>query len=61
MERHRAARKKKCESRNLNAEMKDFYKKYRKEIIITASVIILQLIFGFDPKFCIINIVWLLV
>lgn len=35
--------------------------KYRKPIIITVSVIVLQLIFGFDPKFCIINIIWLLV
>lgn len=41
--------------------MKDFIKKYKKPIIITSSVIILQLIFGFDAKFCIINIIWLFV
>ncbi len=35
--------------------------KYRKPVIIMASVILLQLIFGFDPKFCIINIIWLFV
>ncbi|MDR6762200.1 hypothetical protein J2Y38_002411 [Flavobacterium sp. 2755] len=35
--------------------------KYKKPIIITTSVIVLQLIFGFEPKFCIINIIWLLV
>jgi hypothetical protein len=35
--------------------------KYKKPIIITSSVLILQLIFGFDAKFCIINLVWLLV
>ncbi len=35
--------------------------KYKKPVIITISIIILQLIFGFDPKFCIINIIWLLV
>ena len=35
--------------------------KYKKPLIITASVIILQGIFGFDPKFCIINIIWLFV
>ena len=40
---------------------KQFWKKYRKPIVITASVIVLQLIFGFDPKFCLINIIWLLV
>lgn len=36
-------------------------KKYRKPLIIILSVIILQLIYGFDPKFCIINLIWLLV
>jgi hypothetical protein len=40
---------------------KSYWQKYRKVVIITVSVTILQLIFGFDPKFCIINIVWLLV
>lgn len=34
---------------------------YRNPIVITTAVIVLQLIFGFDPKFCIINIIWLLV
>ncbi|MFT3743901.1 MAG: hypothetical protein QM785_06350 [Pyrinomonadaceae bacterium] len=40
---------------------KQFWSKYKKAIIITTSVIVLQLIFGFDPKFCLINIIWLLV
>jgi hypothetical protein len=35
--------------------------RYKRPIIITISVIALQLIFGFDPKFFIINIIWLLV
>jgi hypothetical protein len=35
---------------------------YEKESLsTTTSVIILQLIWGFDPKFCLINIIWLLV
>lgn len=34
---------------------------YKKPIIITSALIILQAIWGFDPKFCIINIVWLFV
>jgi hypothetical protein len=42
-------------------EAKTFWKKYKKAIIITASVTVLQLIFGFDAKFCIINIIWLFV
>jgi len=41
--------------------MKSFITKYKKPIIITLSVIVLQLIFGFDPKFSIINIIWLFV
>jgi len=36
-------------------------KRYKKVIIITLSVLVLQLLFGFDPKFCIINIIWLFV
>jgi hypothetical protein len=41
--------------------MKHFFLKYKKPIVITTSITILQIIWGFDPKFCIINIVWLLV
>lgn len=41
--------------------MKDFILKYKKPLIIIVSIALLQLIFGFDPKFCIINLVWLLV
>lgn len=36
-------------------------RKHKKPVVITTSVILLQLLFGFDPKFCIINIIWLLV
>jgi len=39
--------------------VKSFLKKYKKPIIITTALVILQLIWGFDPKFCLINIVWL--
>ncbi|MES2554595.1 MAG: hypothetical protein V4604_00515 [Bacteroidota bacterium] len=41
--------------------MKAFIIKYKKPLLITTSVVVLQLIFGFDAKFCIINMVWLLV
>jgi hypothetical protein len=41
--------------------MKSMWIKYKKPAVITGSVIVLQLVFGFDPKFCIINIIWLLV
>jgi len=39
----------------------NFFNQYKKAIIITLAVVALQLIFGFDPKFCIINIIWLFV
>ena len=35
--------------------------KYKKPIVITISVIVLQIVFGFDPKFTLINLIWLLV
>jgi hypothetical protein len=41
--------------------MKQFILKYKKPIIITISITVLQLIFGFDPKFTLINIIWLFV
>lgn len=41
--------------------MKTFLIRYKKPLVITISVVTLQLIFGFDPKFCIINIIWLFV
>ncbi len=34
--------------------------KYKKPIVITTSLIVLQIIFGFDPKFTLINLIWLL-
>ena len=40
--------------------MKDFIIKYKKQIIITVSVITLDILFGFDPKFTIINFIWIL-
>lgn len=41
--------------------MKELLIKYKKPIVITSAVIILQLLYGFDPKFLIINLIWLLV
>lgn len=41
--------------------MTAFLKKYRKPIVITAGVLALNLIFGFDARFTIINLLWLTV
>ncbi|HRH69974.1 MAG TPA: hypothetical protein PLB89_10745 [Flavobacteriales bacterium] len=41
--------------------MWSFVRQHRKPIVITSAVIVLQVLFGFDPKFCAINIIWLLV
>ena len=41
--------------------MKNFFIKYKKPIVVTLSITILQLLFGFDPKFTLINIIWLFV
>lgn len=40
--------------------MQPFIRRYRKPIVITSAVVVLQVCFGFDPKFCIINLLWLL-
>lgn len=42
------------------AAMYNLYRRYQKTVVITTSVIILNFAFGFDPKFTIINLVWLL-
>lgn len=41
--------------------VKQFLLRYKKPIIITTAVTLLQLIYGFDAKFSIINIIWLFV
>jgi len=41
--------------------IKKFWFKYKKPFIITISVVVLQIWFGFDPKFTVINLIWLLV
>lgn len=43
------------------AAAKQFMRKHRKPVLILSSLLILQVIFGFDPKFCLINIIWLFV
>ena len=44
----------------LTAANKHMRKKYRKPVVITLSVVLLNLCFGFDWKFTIINLIWLL-
>lgn len=41
--------------------MKRHFIRYKTPIVITASLIVLQLVWGFDPKFCLINVIWLFV
>lgn len=41
--------------------MKIFLKKYKKPLIITLSIGVLNLVFGFDARFTIINLIWLIV
>jgi hypothetical protein len=41
--------------------MKDVIIKYKKPIIITIGITALNLYFGFDARFTIINLLWLLV
>ncbi len=38
-----------------------YWKKYRKPLVITAGITVLNLAFGFDARFTIINLLWLLV
>ncbi len=42
------------------ADMRERLKTYRKPVVITTAVVLLQLAFGVDYKFFIINIIWLL-
>ena len=41
--------------------MKDVIIKYKKTIIITLGITLLNLYFGFDARFTIINLLWLLI
>ena len=36
-------------------------KQHKKKIVILSGILILNLVFGFDPRFTIINLLWLLV
>ena len=38
-----------------------FARKYKRPLVITTSLVVLQTVFGWDAKFCIINLIWLLV
>jgi len=39
--------------------MKSFLVKYKKPIVITMAIMLLNMIFGFDPRFTIMNLLWL--
>jgi hypothetical protein len=41
--------------------IKNFIIKYKKPILITLGITVLNLYFGFDARFTIINLLWLLV
>lgn len=41
--------------------MKNFILKYKKPLIITVGITVLNLMYGFDARFTIINLLWLLV
>jgi len=41
--------------------MKDFIIRYKKPIIITIGITILNIVFGFDARFTLINLLWLMV
>jgi hypothetical protein len=41
--------------------IKTFIIKYKKPIIITIGITLLNLYFGFDARFTVINLLWLLV
>ncbi|WP_262887788.1 hypothetical protein [Flavobacterium bernardetii] len=41
--------------------MKEFIIKYKKPIVITVGITALNIYFGFDARFTIINLLWLLV
>lgn len=40
-------------------QLKDLFTKYRKPILIISGIIILNLIFGFDARFTLMNLLWL--
>jgi cell division protein FtsB len=41
--------------------MKKNFKKYKKQIVITVALVVLNIVFGFDARFTIINLIWLFV
>ncbi len=41
--------------------IKEFVIKYKKPIVITLAITFLNIYFGFDGRFTIINLIWLLV
>ena len=45
----------------MDKNMKKLIIKYKKPIVITIGITILNVIFGFDARFTIINLLWLLV
>jgi hypothetical protein len=42
-------------------KMKDYLLKHKKPLVITLGITVLNIIFGFDARFTIINLLWLMV
>jgi len=41
--------------------MRGFYLTHKKKVIIILSIVALNMVFGFDARFTVINLVWLMV
>jgi hypothetical protein len=43
------------------SDLNEWLRKNKKPLVIIAGIVILNLIFGFDARFTLINLLWLLV
>lgn len=45
----------------MNRNISTYLNRHKRFAIIIAAIIILNIVFGFDPRFTIINLLWILI
>ncbi len=45
----------------MKTKIKDYIKRHKRFLVIVSGIVILNLMYGFDPRFTIINLLWIFI
>lgn len=45
----------------MKTKIKDYLKRHKRFLVIVSGIVILNMMYGFDPRFTIINLLWIFI